>query len=84
MQDGEVFAWLRDFKQDGLIPEFGASVESMDEAQICLQHEVRGPETPQDSASMLAHELRYGLYGCTQELYDCAVRILASREGTPL
>lgn len=39
MQDGEVFEWLRDFKREGLIKEFGASVESMDEAKICLQHD---------------------------------------------
>ena len=34
MADGEVFDWLRDFKRSGLIKEFGASVESMDEAKI--------------------------------------------------
>ncbi|MDO6684674.1 MULTISPECIES: aldo/keto reductase [unclassified Agarivorans] len=36
MQDGEVFTWLQDFKQQGLIQHYGASVESMDEAKLCL------------------------------------------------
>ena len=39
MADGEVFEWLRDFKRQGLIREFGASVESMDEALLCLQQD---------------------------------------------
>ena len=29
LRDGEIFEWLRDFKQAGLIREFGASVESV-------------------------------------------------------
>ncbi len=36
MADGEVFEWLRQFKRDGLIKNFGASVESMDEALLIL------------------------------------------------
>lgn len=39
LQDGRVFDWLRKLKQDGLIRHFGASVESMDEARTCLQHD---------------------------------------------
>jgi aryl-alcohol dehydrogenase-like predicted oxidoreductase len=39
MADGEVFEWLRGFKKEGLIKEFGASVESMDEAILCMQQE---------------------------------------------
>ncbi|MBN1464541.1 aldo/keto reductase [candidate division KSB1 bacterium] len=39
MADGAVFEWLRDFKRQGLIREFGASVESMDEALLCLQQD---------------------------------------------
>lgn len=39
MADGEVFDWLREFKQQGLIKQFGASVESMDEALLCLQQD---------------------------------------------
>jgi aryl-alcohol dehydrogenase-like predicted oxidoreductase len=38
LQQGEVFEWLRRLKQEGLIKHFGASVESMDEARVCLQH----------------------------------------------
>ena len=37
LTDGQVFEWLRDFKREGLIKEFGASVESMDEAHLCLK-----------------------------------------------
>ena len=36
LEDGEVFEWLRELKQEGKIARFGASVESMEEAQICL------------------------------------------------
>ncbi|MBT3199015.1 MAG: aldo/keto reductase [Phycisphaerales bacterium] len=36
MAAGEVFDYLREFKQEGLIKDFGASVESMDEAVMCL------------------------------------------------
>ncbi|GGB19896.1 aldo/keto reductase [Agarivorans gilvus] len=36
MQDGEIFTWLQDFQQQGLIKHYGASVESMDEAKLCL------------------------------------------------
>lgn len=36
MQDGSVFDWLRQLKQDGKILDFGASVESVDEAMVCL------------------------------------------------
>jgi aryl-alcohol dehydrogenase-like predicted oxidoreductase len=39
MQDGSVFDWLRQLKQDGKILNFGASVESVDEAMVCLAHE---------------------------------------------
>ena len=36
---GEVFDHLRRLQQEGLIKRFGASVESMDEAVICLEQE---------------------------------------------
>ena len=36
--DGAVFDWLRELKEDGLIQNFGASVESVEEALTCLQH----------------------------------------------
>ncbi|MFS0489703.1 aldo/keto reductase [Leadbetterella byssophila] len=35
---GEVFEHLRRLKQEGLIQNFGVSVESIEEAEICLQH----------------------------------------------
>jgi aryl-alcohol dehydrogenase-like predicted oxidoreductase len=34
--DGAIFDWLRDFKSEGLIHEFGASVESVEQGLICL------------------------------------------------
>jgi len=37
LKDGEVFDWLRELKKEGKIKNFGASVESMDEALMCLK-----------------------------------------------
>ncbi len=39
MQAGKVFDWLRKIKGEGLIRHFGASVESMEEAHVCLEQE---------------------------------------------
>ncbi len=39
LRQGDVFDWLRTLKQEGKIKQFGFSVESMEEAQICLQQE---------------------------------------------
>jgi aryl-alcohol dehydrogenase-like predicted oxidoreductase len=39
LKQGEVFDWLRTLKQEGKIKQFGFSVESMEEAKICLQEE---------------------------------------------
>ena len=39
LRQGKVFDWLRTLKQEGKIKQFGFSVESMEEAQICLQEE---------------------------------------------
>jgi aryl-alcohol dehydrogenase-like predicted oxidoreductase len=39
LEQGEVFGWLRELRQEGKIRHFGASVESMDEALICLSQE---------------------------------------------
>ncbi len=36
---GEVFEWLRRLKQEGLIRDFGVSVESLEEAVLCLKQE---------------------------------------------
>ncbi len=37
MQKGDVFDWLRDFKNEGLIKTFGASVESVEEGLLCIE-----------------------------------------------
>lgn len=37
IRQGEVFEWLRKLKDEGKIRAFGASVESMDEALLCLE-----------------------------------------------
>ena len=39
MKRGEVFDWLRVLQQEGKIKNFGASVESVDEALLCLEQE---------------------------------------------
>jgi len=37
LRDGEIFDWLRRLKTEGKIRDFGASVETLDEAMICLE-----------------------------------------------
>ena len=37
MEDGEIFTWLEDFQQEGLIRRFGASVETVAEGLLCLR-----------------------------------------------
>ena len=37
IRDGAVFDWLREIQQEGLIRYFGASVESVEEALICME-----------------------------------------------
>ena len=39
LQRGEIFDWLRLLQREGKIKNFGASVESMDEAKVCLAQE---------------------------------------------
>ncbi len=39
MRRGEVFDWLRKLKREGKIKSFGASVESIEEAHICLKQD---------------------------------------------
>ena len=39
LRHGEIFDWLRRLQRDGKIKQFGASVESMDEAKVCLAQE---------------------------------------------
>jgi aryl-alcohol dehydrogenase-like predicted oxidoreductase len=37
LRQGDIFEWLRVFQKEGKIKNFGASVESMEEALLCLQ-----------------------------------------------
>ena len=37
LRRGEIFGWLRKLRDEGKIRSFGASVESMDEALVCLE-----------------------------------------------
>lgn len=37
MEDGEIYTWLEDFQQEGLIKHFGASVETVAEGMLCLR-----------------------------------------------
>jgi len=39
MQQGEIFEHLRELKREGKIRDFGASVESMEQADLCLEQE---------------------------------------------
>jgi len=39
LREGDIFGWLRALKSEGKIHGFGASVESMEEAEICLREE---------------------------------------------
>jgi aryl-alcohol dehydrogenase-like predicted oxidoreductase len=39
LRKGEIFEHVRELKREGKIRDFGVSVESMEEAQICLQQE---------------------------------------------
>jgi aryl-alcohol dehydrogenase-like predicted oxidoreductase len=39
LRRGEVFDWLRKLQAEGKIRQFGASVESMDEADLCLEQD---------------------------------------------
>jgi aryl-alcohol dehydrogenase-like predicted oxidoreductase len=39
LRQGDVFDWLRGFRDEGLIAHFGASVETVEEGQIAMQQE---------------------------------------------
>lgn len=39
LKDGDVFDWLRELKREGLIKHFGASVETVEEGLVCMQHD---------------------------------------------
>lgn len=38
LQDGEIFEWMDDLQKDGLIKHWGASVETIEEALLCIKH----------------------------------------------
>ncbi|WP_196259361.1 aldo/keto reductase [Pelagibacterium limicola] len=38
LADGEIFTWLEDFVVEGLIRHYGASVETVEEGFLCLEH----------------------------------------------
>ena len=39
LEDGAIFEWMDDFQREGLICFWGASVETIEEAQICLKQD---------------------------------------------
>lgn len=39
LKEGNVFDWLRELQEEGLIKHFGASVETVEEGLICIQQE---------------------------------------------
>ncbi|MDB5528378.1 MAG: aldo/keto reductase [Devosia sp.] len=39
MRDGQIFGWMDELKAEGLMRHYGASVETVEEGLICLQHE---------------------------------------------
>src|SRR5690606_26706441 len=39
LKDGAIFDWLRGLQQEGLIKHFGASVETVEEGLVCMQHD---------------------------------------------
>ena len=39
LRDGEIFNWLRDLQSEGLIKNFGTSVETVEEGLICMEQE---------------------------------------------
>jgi len=39
LRKGEIFGWLQKLQQEGKIRHFGASVETTEEALVCLEHE---------------------------------------------
>lgn len=38
LQDGELFSWMDDLQREGLIRHWGASVETIEQAKMCLAH----------------------------------------------
>lgn len=38
LRDGEIFEWMDDLQKEGLIRHWGASVETIEEALLCIKH----------------------------------------------
>lgn len=38
LRDGEIFNWMDDLRHEGLVRHYGASVETIEQAMICLEH----------------------------------------------
>jgi aryl-alcohol dehydrogenase-like predicted oxidoreductase len=38
LEDGEIFGWLEEFRTEGLLRHFGASVQTLEEADLALSH----------------------------------------------
>jgi len=38
LRAGDILVWMEDFQQEGLIKAFGASVETMEEARLAMEH----------------------------------------------
>lgn len=39
LRDGKIFGWMNELRAEGLMAHYGASVETVEEGLICLQHE---------------------------------------------
>ncbi|WP_394777586.1 aldo/keto reductase [Undibacterium sp.] len=39
LRDGQIFHWLREMRDEGMISRFGASVETVEEGLVCLEQE---------------------------------------------
>ena len=37
LEQGDIFDWLRQLKEEGLIKQFGASIETVEEGLLCLK-----------------------------------------------
>ncbi len=70
LEQGDVFEWLRQMQQEGLIKHFGASVETMPEALLCVKQEGLSSlqiifnllrQLPREQLFSQAHELGVGI-----------------------
>lgn len=64
LRDGQIFGWMDQLKAQGKIRHYGASVESVEEALICLQHP--GCETLQVIFNLLRPKMIEELFAKAQ------------------